>query len=106
VTKKPPTQALFEFGPFAKGSISHQIYVKQGATGVRYAAEDMPSATPRYNNPAINRTMAAKLIANTTRSGDISVFPVGPDHMRGSYDAHTLAWHLGAAEWEFIMDHS
>jgi hypothetical protein len=108
VTRKPQSKALFDFEASAEGSISHQIYVKQVGGMVistsRYAAEKMPRDPQRYDNPEINKTMAAKLIANTNRTGEISVFPVGPDHLLGRYDLNTLSVHLAAAGWKMLAN--
>jgi hypothetical protein len=107
VTKKKQAQALFDFAPSAEGSISHQIYVKQVGGMVvntsRYAAEQMPRDPKRYNNPKINKTMAEKLIANTGK-GEVSVFPVGPDHLLARYDAKTLRVHLEKEGWKLLAN--
>jgi hypothetical protein len=106
VTKKPQSQALFDFDASTQGSISHQIYVKQVGGKVvatsRYPAEKMPREPRRYNNPNINKTMAENLIVNTTGAGEISVFPVGPDHLRIAYDRVTLRDHLEKAGWKIL----
>lgn len=108
VSKKPQSVTLFNFEATAQGSISHQIYARQVegmvVSTTRYAAEQMPRDPQRYNNPAINRTMVANLIANTARAGDISVFPVGPDHLSRAYDAQTLTDQLMIAEWELLTN--
>jgi hypothetical protein len=108
VTTKPVERALFEFSPDSAGSISHQIYLKQVIEGApfttRYAAEKMPRES-RYNNPNINKTMAQKLYANTGRMGEISVFPVGPDHVHNTdYDPMTLDRHLMMAGWYLLVN--
>jgi hypothetical protein len=108
VTRKPQSKALFDFEPAAQGSISHQIYVRQVGGMVistsRYAAEKMPRDPQRYNNPEINKTMVANLCANTSKAGEISVFPVGPDHLLGRYDLNTLGVHLKAAGWKMLAN--
>jgi hypothetical protein len=108
VTRKPQSQAIFDFEASAQGSISHQIYVKQVGGMVistsRYAAEKMPRDAQRYNNPEINKTMAEKLIANTSKAGEISVFPVGPDHLIIRYDPETLRAHLVKAGWKMLAN--
>ncbi|HMA50607.1 MAG TPA: hypothetical protein VKP60_12690 [Magnetospirillaceae bacterium] len=109
VTRKPQSTALFDFDADAQGSISHQIYVRQVGGMVvstsRYAAEAMPRVTPRYNNPVINQTMVQNLTANSTKDGDISVFPVGPDHMSAAYDHNTLQVQLVNAGWTLLANH-
>ena len=106
VTGKPQSKTLFDFEPSAQGSISHQIYVKQVGGMVistsRFAAEKMPRDPQRYNNPEINRTMAASLCFNTSRDWEVSVFPVGPDHLLARYDPNTLSVHLRAAGWKAL----
>ena len=106
VMEKPQSKALFAFEASSQGSISHQIYVKQvGGMAIstsRYPAERMPRDPKRYGNPEINKTMAEKLIANTSKAGDISVFPVGPDHLKISYDRDTLSTHLKKAGWKML----
>jgi hypothetical protein len=109
VTTKSKDTALFDFEATGQGSLSHQIYVKQveGAMSdiIRYAAEKMPRDPQRYNNPNINRTMAQKLNANTGRMGEISVFPVGPDHVHNTdYDSTTLDKHLMMAGWYLLAN--
>ncbi len=108
VSRKPQSQSLFEFEATAQGSISHQIYARQVGGMIvattRYAAERMPRDPQRYNNPEINRTMVANLIANTSRAGDISVFPVGPDHLSRTYDRATLTDQLMAAGWDLLTN--
>lgn len=48
--------------------------------------------------------MAERLIANTSKAGDISVFPVGLDHLRESYDQNTLKVHLKAKGWKMLAN--
>lgn len=108
VTRKPQSKTLFDFEPSAQGSISHQIYTRQIGMMListsRYAAEKMPRDPQRYNNPKINETMVKNLCANTSKAGDISVFPVGPDHLLDRYDLNTLGVHLKAAGWKMLAN--
>lgn len=108
VTQKKQSMSLFDFEASAQGSISHQIYVMQVGGMVistsRYAAEKMPCDPQRYNNPEINKTMVEKLVDNTTGVGDISVFPVGPDHLLVRYDSNTLSVRLQAAGWKMFVN--
>jgi hypothetical protein len=107
VTSKPESQALFEFEASAQGSISHQIYVKQvsdtARSASRYAAEEMPRNPRRYENGEINKTMATKLIDNTSETGEISVFPVGPDHLLLRY-GEPLRAHLMKERWKMLKN--
>jgi hypothetical protein len=111
VTAKHNAANLFEKEPAAQGSISHQIYVKQVGgmlvNTTRYAAEK--GVTPRYGgrggaagvgNPKINKDMVDLLHANTSKGGEISIFPVGPDHLKPVYDPNTLKVRLEAKGWE------
>jgi sarcosine oxidase gamma subunit len=70
----------------------------------RYAAEKMPRDPQRYNNPDIDKTMAEKLIANTRKVGETSVFPVGPDHLLIRYDRGTLRAHIEKADWKMLAN--
>ncbi|WP_444931193.1 hypothetical protein ACJJIF_05250 [Microbulbifer sp. SSSA002] len=107
VSTKPQSTKLFDFEASAQGSISHQIYTRQVYGMVlgtsRYAAEKMPRDPNRYNNPEINTTMVRNLDQNTG-AGDISVFPVGPDHLSVAYDRDTLGVHLQAANWKLLSN--
>ena len=107
IAQKPQSMPLFEFDPDAQGSISHQTYVRQIGGGMastsRYAAEKMPCDPVRYNNPEINKFMAESLIKNTN-AGDISVFPVGPDHLIARYDRDTLRVHIVRAGWTMLSN--
>ncbi|WP_444897343.1 hypothetical protein [Microbulbifer sp. SSSA005] len=102
IQSKPQSQSIFDFLPDAQGSISHQLYNRQVGmmiiSSTRYPAEDMPANPNRYNNPQINATMVKNLRENT-KAGDISVFPVGPDHLKRTYDPNTLKVRLGAHGW-------
>lgn len=106
VTGKLKDQSLFDFEATSQGSISHQIYERQVGdkeiSTSRYAAEKMPRDPERYGNKKINKTMAEKLIANTSKDGEISVFPVGPDHLSTAYDTDTLGKHLKNAGWKLL----
>ena len=107
IASKERNRDLFAFSPDSKGSISHHIYQKQvirrvGPTSSRYAAESMPPSTPRYNNPVINRTMANKVMVNTRGNDDISVFPVGTDHVNDEYDDMTLDKHITCSGWKTV----
>jgi hypothetical protein len=108
VSRKPQRSTLFDFEASSQGSISHQIYVKQVGGMVistsRYAAEKMPRDPRRYNNPEINKTMARNLSQNTAKAGEISVYPVGPDHLLARYDASTLSVHLRANGWKVLAN--
>ncbi len=103
IMKKPQSTSLFDYSESAEGSISHQIYVRQVGGAMigtsRYPAENMPRNPQRYNNPEINVIMAVSLILNTN-AGDVSVYPVGPDHLLARYDLKTLAVHLKSAGWK------
>ena len=104
IAQKGVNTPLFTYSSDSQGSISHQIYQRQVIQGVpntfRYAAEAMPRNPQRYNNPQINRTMAHKLTFNTRGRGEVSVFPVGPDHLSEDYDPVTLDKHLTIAGWD------
>lgn len=105
ISNKPQSKTIFEFSKDAKGSIAHQISDRQISyilVGVkRFAAEDMPRNSKRYNNPEINKTMATNLSKNAGR-GDIVVFPVGPDHLSKTYDLMTLGKHLKSMGWSSV----
>lgn len=63
----------------------------------------MPRDPQRYNNIEINKTMAGKLIENTSK-GESSVFPVGPDHLSISYNPNTLRDYLVKAGWKKLAN--
>ena len=108
IANKPQSKRIFDFQESAQGSISHQIYERQVGGMVistsRYAAENMPSDPQRYNNPEINKTMVKNLCFHTSKAGDISVFPVGPDHLLARYDRDTLEVHLRRAGWKLLAN--
>jgi hypothetical protein len=108
VTGKPQNQSLFEFEASAQGSISHQVYVKHvgdtASSASRYAAEEMARNPQRYENLEINKIMAKKLIDNTSKAGEISVFPVGPDHLLIRYDQEPLRAHLMKQGWKMLKN--
>ena len=94
---------LFTYDARMEGSISHQLFTKQvenmviGST--RFAAETSDPRLNRYTQQLqVNQDMATNLNANTS-GADLTVYPVGPDHMKTIYHQQTVGALLVANGW-------
>lgn len=104
--EKSANQPLLEFSPDSAGSISHRIFtlqVEKMRVGTsRFAAELMPRQRDNLSKADVNRVMAVLLSFNTSKANDITVYPVGPDHLLIRYDLLTLGKILNSFGFETV----